>query len=289
MTASVLYDEPGPVTRRRLRIASIVSLALLAAGLAWVVYRLWDAGQLDGERWEVFTEGDTLGYLRAGLLITLRLGVFAIVLATALGLVLALGRVAEPWWVRFPVGVWVQVFRAIPLLALIVFAYVGLPRYDIRLSGFWCVVLGLTLYNSAALAEIFRTGIVTLDRGQREAAASIGLGWWAAMRLVVLPQALRRMLPSYVSQIVTIVKDTSLGFVVAAEEFLSRARVVGNFRGGRYLVPSLLVAAACYLVVNLTLSRLAHRLEGRAGRRAGGVVAVDPELELGTAEATRVP
>ena len=96
MTASVLYDEPGPVTRRRLRIASIVSLALLAAGLAWVVYRLWDAGQLDGERWEVFTEGDTLGYLRAGLLITLRLGVFAIVLATALGLVLALGRVAEP-------------------------------------------------------------------------------------------------------------------------------------------------------------------------------------------------
>jgi glutamate transport system permease protein len=88
------------------------------------------------------------------------------------------------------------------------------------------------------------------------------------------------MLPSYVSQIVTIVKDTSLGFVVAAEEFLSRARVVGNFRGGRYLVPALMVAALAYLVVNLTLSRLAQRLGRRAGRKSGGVVAIDPELQL---------
>ena len=79
----------------------------------------------------------------------------AIVLATALGLALALGRVAERRWIRFPVGVWIEVFRAVPLLALIVFAYVGLPKYDIRLSGFWCVVLGLVLYNSAGLAEIF--------------------------------------------------------------------------------------------------------------------------------------
>jgi glutamate transport system permease protein len=270
--ASVLYDDPGPRTLKRMRIASAISIGLIAAALGWVVYRLWDAGQLHGDRWSIFTEGDTLEYLWSGLLVTLRLAVTAIVLATALGLALALGRVADQWWIRTPVGVWIEVFRAVPLLALIVFAYVGLPKYDIRLSGFWCVVVGLVLYNSAALAEIFRTGIVSLDSGQREAAQTIGLRWWSTMRLVLLPQGLRRMMPSYVSQIVTIVKDTSLGFVVAAEEFLSRARVVGNFRGGRYLVPALLVASFAYLVVNVTLSRVAHRLEGRVGRKSGGVV-----------------
>jgi glutamate transport system permease protein len=282
---SVLFDEPGPRTRRRIRTASAISVAVIVLGLAWVVYRLWDAGQLDGERWEIFTEGGTLRFLWEGMLVTLRLALYAIVLASAAGLLLALGRVAERRWIRWPVGAWIEVFRAVPLLALIVFAYVGLPKYDIRLSGFWCVVLGLVLYNSAALAEIVRAGILSLDRGQREAAMTIGLRWWSMMRLVVLPQALRRMLPSYVSQVVTIVKDTSLGFVVAAEEFLSRARVVGNFRGGRYLIPALLTAAAAYLVVNLTLSRLAHRLERRGGRKSGGVIAIDPELQLATVDA----
>jgi glutamate transport system permease protein len=269
MTATVLYDDPGPRARRRILIASIVSTVVLALVLVWVIVRLADAGQFDGARWEIFTEGNTFRFLREGLLVTLRLAVVSIALATAVGLTLALGRVAERRWIRWPVGVWIEVFRAIPLLALIVFAYLGLPRYGIRLAGFWCVVIGLTLYNSAALAEVFRAGILSLERGQWEAAASIGLRWWATMRIVILPQALRRMLPAYVSQVVTIVKDTSLGFIVAAEEFLSRARVVGNFRGGRYLVPALLVAAGVYL-----------------GRKSGGVVAIDPELALAGGELT---
>jgi glutamate transport system permease protein len=279
-TTRVLYDEPGPRTRRRILIASIVSLAVVGLALAWVVLRLWDAGQFDGERWEIFTEGDTARFLWEGLLVTLRLAVVSIAFASILGLALALGRIAARRWIRWPVGVWIEVFRAIPLLALIVFAYLGLPKYDIRISGFWCVVLGLTLYNSAALAEIFRAGILSLEKGQWEAAATLGLRWPTTMRQVILPQGLRRMLPSYVSQIVTIVKDTSLGFIVAAEEFLSRSRVVGNFRGGRYLVPALITAAIVYLIVNLTLSRFAHRLEGRVGRKAGGVIALDPELAL---------
>ena len=279
-TTRVLYDEPGPRTRRRILLASIVSLVVVGLAVAWVLLRLWDAGQFDGERWEIFTEGDTARFLWEGLLVTLRLAVVSITFASILGLALALGRIAGRRWIRWPVGVWIEVFRAIPLLALIVFAYLGLPKYDIRISGFWCVVLGLTLYNSAALAEIFRAGILSLEKGQWEAAATLGLRWPTTMRQVILPQGLRRMLPSYVSQIVTIVKDTSLGFIVAAEEFLSRSRVVGNFRGGRYLVPALITAALVYLIVNLTLSRFAHRLEGRVGRKAGGVVAIDPELAL---------
>ena len=269
MTASVLYDEPGPRARRRMAVASIVAALVLVGVAAWIVWRFYDAGQLEGRRWSVIW--DSRDYLWGGLLITLRLAATAIVLSTALGLLLALGRTADRAWIRWPVGAWIELFRAIPLLALIIFAYIALPKYDIRLSPFWCVVLGLLLYNSAAIAEIFKAGILTLDRGQREAAASLGLRYWNVMRIVVLPQAISRMLPAYVSQIVTVVKDTSLGFVVSAEELLRRGRAIGEFNNAA-VVTALIAVAIPYLVINVTLSYVARRLERRQARRrsAGG-------------------
>ncbi len=141
-----------------------------------------------------------------------------------------------------------------------------MPKYGIRFSPFWCVVIGLVLYNSAAIAEILKAGILTLDRGQREAAASLGLRYWIVMRVVVLPQAIFRMLPAYVSQVVTIVKDTSLGFVVSAEELLRRARAIGEFNNAA-VVTALIAAAVPYLTINVTLSYLARRLERRQARQ----------------------
>jgi glutamate transport system permease protein len=264
MTASVLYDKPGPRGRRRIAIASGLAGAVLAGVLAWIGWRFFDAGQLEGRRWSVIW--DSREYLWGGLLITLRLAATAIVLATVLGMALGLGRTARRAWIRWPVGAWVEFFRAVPLLALIIFAYIALPKYDIRLSPFWCVVAGLVLYNSAALAEILKAGILTLDRGQREAAASLGLRYWTTMRVVVLPQAIRRMLPAYVSQVVTIVKDTSLGFVVSAEELLRRTRAIGEFNNAA-VVTALIAAAIPYLVINVTLSYVARRLERRQDRR----------------------
>jgi glutamate transport system permease protein len=264
MTASILYDEPGPRGRRRIAVASGVGGAVVVGVLAWVAWRFFDAGQFEGRRWSVIW--DSREYLWGGLLITLRLAATAMVLATVLGVALGLGRTAQRAWIRWPVGVWVEFFRAVPLLALIIFAYIALPKYDIRLSPFWCVVAGLVLYNSAALAEILKAGILTLDRGQREAAASLGLRYWTTMRAVVLPQAIRRMLPAYVSQVVTIVKDTSLGFVVSAEELLRRTRAIGEFNNAA-VVTALIAAAIPYLVINVTLSYIARRLERRQGRR----------------------
>jgi glutamate transport system permease protein len=264
MTAYVLYDEPGPRGRRRIAVASAIAVAAMLAVLAWVGWRVFEAGQFEGGRWSIIW--DSREYLWGGLLITLRLAATAIVLATALGLVLGLARSAQRAWIRWPVGVWVEFFRAVPLLALIIFAYIALPKYGLRLSPFWCVVSGLVLYNSAALGEIFRAGILTLDRGQREAAASLGLRYWSTMRIVVLPQAIRRMMPAYVSQIVTIVKDTSLGFAVSAEELLRRTRTIGEFDNSA-VVTALMAAAIPYLVINVTLSYMARRLERRQGRR----------------------
>jgi glutamate transport system permease protein len=268
MTATVLYDEPGPRARRRMAVASIVAGLVLVGLAAWIVWRFADAGQLEGRRWSIIW--DSRQYLWGGLLVTLRLAGVSIVLATVLGVLLSLGRTAERTWIRWPVGAWVELFRAIPLLAMIIFAYIALPKYGIRLSPFWCVVSGLVLYNSAAIGEIFKAGILTLDRGQREAAASLGLRYWQQMRIVVLPQAIARMLPAYVSQIVTVVKDTSLGFVVSAEELLRRGRAIGEFNNAA-VVTALIAIALPYLVINLTLSYVARRLERRqANRRSAG-------------------
>jgi glutamate transport system permease protein len=264
MTTSVLFDEPGPRGRRRIAVASGVASVVVVGVLAWVVWRFLDAGQFEGRRWSVIW--DSRDYLWGGLVVTLRLAATATVLATILGVALGLGRTARRAWIRWPVGAWVGFFRAVPLLALIIFAYIALPKYDIRLSPFWCVVGGLVLYNSAALAEIVKAGILTLERGQREAAASLGLRYWTTMRIVVLPQAIRRMLPAYVSQVVTIVKDTSLGFVVSAEELLRRTRSIGEFDNAA-VVTALIAAAVPYLVINVTLSYAGRRLERRPGRR----------------------
>jgi glutamate transport system permease protein len=147
----------------------------------------------------------------------------------------------------------------------VLFSALGLPRYGVRLSLFWYLALGLIVYNGAVLGEIFRAGILSLDRGQSEAAYALGLGYWQAMLLVVIPQAARRMVPAIVSQLVTLLKDTSLGSVIAFEELLRRGRISGEFYGNT--LQTLFVVALMYIVVCFSLSLLARCLEVRQRRR----------------------
>jgi glutamate transport system permease protein len=208
------------------------------------------------------------------------------VLAIVFGSLLALGRLARNAPTRWLSGGWVEIFRAVPLLLLIYFSARGLPRLGVDAPAFWYVVFGLTLYNSAVLAEIFRAGILSLDRGQSEAAEALGLSYWQTMLLVVIPQAFRRMIPAIVSQLVTLLKDTSLAFIVAYEEFLRRAFIVGEIPG-KPLLQSLFVAALVYVAVNFTLSRIARRLEVRQRRRfgAGGIVVRGAAEDLAVVDA----
>ena len=162
---------------------------------------------------------------------------------------------------------YVEFFRGVPLILLIFFSALGLPRYGVELSLFWYLALGLIVYNGAVLGEIFRAGILSLDRGQSEAAYSLGMSYWQAMLLVIIPQAARRMIPAIVSQLVTLLKDTSLGAPIAYLELLRSARVNGEFFQNP--LQSLFVAALLYIVVNIALSRIARRLEVRQRRRYG--------------------
>lgn len=273
MTAErvVLGDDLGPRGRRIAAIASAVTVVVMVALTLVVWQRLAEKGQLAARKWEFLTNGRVRGFLLGGLAATLKAAIAAMVLALFVGGGLALGRIAPFRTIRWLCGLVVQFFRAVPLLTLILFISLSFPGWGLRWSALWYLVLALVAYNSAVLAEVFRAGILSLPKGQTEAACSLGMGWWQTMRLVVLPQALRRMIPAIVSQLVTLLKDTSLGLVIPYEELLRRGQITGeSFRLHSPVLQSTFVVACMYWAVNFSLSRIARRLEVRPRRRSRG-------------------
>jgi glutamate transport system permease protein len=276
-----LSDAPGPRARRRVLIGSVVGALLVAALVALVIQRLEETGQFRSAFWEPFTRSGVQRILLRGLGATLRAAGVALVLAVALGLVLAAGRLSERGVVRLASGAVVEFFRALPLVLLIFFAFLGLPELGIEIGAFGALVIGLTLYNGSVLAEIFRAGINAVPRGQREAAYSLGLRKGAVTRLILVPQAVRIMLPTIISQLVVLLKDSALGFIVAYPELLRSGRRIYTNIGN--VIPTAIVIAAIYIVINLALSALATFLESRQRgvRRRRTVADVPVEIGVG--------
>jgi glutamate transport system permease protein len=272
VSEAVLYDAVGPRGRRRILLGSIAGVLGVAAVVGVAVARLAAKGSFDPELWRVLTEGAVQRLIGRGLVATLRAAVVAMVLAMAVGAVLAVGRLSRRAWVARLAGAWVELFRGLPLLLLILFLFLALPAVGITISVFWALVAGLTLYNGAVIGEIFRAGILSLPRGQTEAAYAIGLRRGQTLRLILVPQAVRRMLPALISQLVTLLKDTSLGFVIGYAELLRNGRTAVEFLGGRYSIPIYTAIAVVYIAVNASLSFLARWLDRRTRRRLGRTV-----------------
>jgi glutamate transport system permease protein len=270
--SAVLYDVPGPKARRRSAIGSVIGSVLVAAVVVAVVLRLQSRGQFEAEKWEPFKDPDIISALWKGLLATLRAAGLAVLLALVLGTVLAVGRLSERRWVRQPATWIVELFRAIPLVLLILFFFF---RFGDSLGRYGALVAALALYNGAVLAEVFRAGILAVPRGQSEAAAAIGLRKGQTMRLILVPQAVRVMLPAIIAQCVVALKDTALGFIIAYPELLRTGQLIYN--GFFNIIPTALVVAAIYVAMNLLLSRLAILAERRQSR-------VRPVVTLGPAE-----
>ncbi len=274
MTVPVLFDVPGPKARARIRIGTVVGALLVAALVALVLLRLAGNQQLDPQRWAILfdTRTGVPQTLGRALLTTLEAAVVGMVIATVAGLFLAVGRLSDHGAVRSVVGTWIEFFRAIPLLVLIFAIFFLLPKYGLDLSAFQALVLGLALYNSAVLAEIFRAGILSIDKGQREAAYGLGMRKSQVMTLVLLPQAIRRMLPVLIAQLVVLLKDTSLGFIIGFAELLRQSRGLVEFLsasfGNTYTFQIYVAAGVVYIVVNVLLSLLARYVERRTRRNA---------------------
>jgi glutamate transport system permease protein len=283
-TPTVLFDIPGPRARRRHRIGTFVGGLVLLALIGLALWRLGVNGQLEPARWAVLFDANS-GVPQAfgnALVNTLQVAAVGMVAATLLGVLLAVGRLSDHRWVRVPVTAVIEFFRAVPLLILILFCLLYLPTVGIPIGPFGALALGLTLYNMAVLAEIFRAGILSVDRGQREAASALGMRKYQVMVLVLLPQAVRRMLPVLVAQLVVLLKDSSLGFIVGYFELLRQARSLVeffNFKFGDLYTFQLYVAAGLiYIIVNVLLSTLAKYVERRTRRNTK--VAATAEVEL---------
>ncbi|MET9693311.1 amino acid ABC transporter permease [Streptomyces sp. NPDC006514] len=288
--SSVLYDTPGPKAKVRNWIYSGIFVVLFGLVLWWALSLMGEKGQLDADKWSPFVTDSRIWttYLLPGLLETLKAGALAMLIALPFGALLGIGRLSDHAWVRGPVGAWVEFFRAIPVLMLMLFGFALMaPRLmdvpsDTR--PFWAVVTGLVLYNSAVIAEIVRAGVLSLPHGQSDAAKAIGMRKGQTMFHVLIPQAVTAMLPALVSQLVVILKDTAIGGALLgfAELLSTNRQISANYSN---TIATLVVIALIYIVVNFGLTTFASLLEGRlrkSKKSTGAVVGVNDVNDMAT-------
>lgn len=249
-SATALYDIPGPVTRRRHRVYGIVSTAVILALVGWIVHLLFDTEQFTAAKWTPFAYKGIQELLLRGLGNTLKAFAYAAVLSLVLGAVLAVGRLSVHRAVRWVSTLLVEFFRAMPVLVMIFFIFVAL-----KVQPLPALVTGLTLYNGSVLAEVFRTGINSVERGQREAAYALGLRKTQVTTYVLAPQAVRAMLPTIISQLVVALKDTSLGYLITYEEFLHAGKLIAsNLDYDLPFIPVVMVISPIYIGMCMLLS-----------------------------------
>ncbi|SHT39254.1 amino acid ABC transporter permease [Mycobacteroides abscessus] len=261
--ATVMYDAPGPKGRALHRIIAVVFTALVGVVAAWVIWTLVANEQLTTEKWSPFLRLNTwTTYILPGLLGTVTAAALSIVFALVLGAVLGIGRLSEHRAVRWIYSALVEFFRAIPVLILMVFSYYLYGQQAVFPSeylAFAAVVTGLSLYNGSVIAEILRSGIQSLPKGQSEAAVALGMRKSQMMRLILLPQSISAMLPALISQMVIALKDSALGYAFGYIEVV-RSGIRSASYYGNYL-PALVVVAVIMIIINFALSSLATRIE----------------------------
>ena len=269
-----LYEAPGPKTRVKIRIGTAVAAVAVAALLGFVVYQFWVTGQLDPQYWVFFTWGSTWRFLLAGLAGTMKVAITAGAIALVLGLALMLGRISGIRPLAALCRVVTDFFRGVPSLLLIYFFFLVVPQYGIKLSSFWMITLPVALAASGVLAEVFRAGVNAVPHGQVEAALALGMRPFRVTRKIVLPQAIRYVIPSLISQLVVVVKDTTVAYVVSYPDMLQNARVlITNYDA---LVSTYLVVAVIYILLNYAINQLSVYVAHRSGTRVVSRYSTNP-------------
>lgn len=281
---SVLFDAPGPRARRAIAVGNVVGAVIVLGIAALVLLELGRKGQLSWDLWApVFTANAWENYFLPGLQNTLRAAGFAIVGAVVFGLVLGSGRLSHVRVLRWACGVVVEFFRAVPVLLMMIFFWLLLGLREVPDAPFLAVVISLVLYNGSVIAELVRSGVGNLPKGQGEAGLAIGLTRGQTLRSIQLPQALIAMLPALVSQLVVVLKDTALGQIITYPELLRAAQILGVGFGN--ILQTLTVAAVIFIVINYALTALAQWLSRFLSGRTAGATAAGPGIGNPTAVA----
>lgn len=275
---NVLYDVPGPKAKLRSRIASVIAIVAIAAGLAALIWALAAPritaggaelpGMFDPTRWDILSDRAVWRRIGVGVLNTLQMAGVAAVGAVLFGVLISFLRTAQTGWIRYPMVVVLEFLRGMPVLLMMLFVLLIFST-----GAYWAGVIALILYNGAIIGEALRAGIAALPRGQREAGLAIGLGPIRTRLSIEFPQAFRQMLPIIIAQLVVLLKDTSLAYVIGYNELLrTTTNQLANYYGSRYLFTLFFVTFAIYLGMNLLLSWIARIVARRveSGRMPKG-------------------
>ncbi|WAL98815.1 amino acid ABC transporter permease [Streptomyces sp. Je 1-369] len=260
--STALYDIPGPKTVRRHKLYGVISTLIVLALIGWILYLLFDTDQFTATKWTPFEYKGIQELLLRGLGNTLKAFAISAVLALVLGGLLAMGRLSDHRPIRWLATLVVEFFRAMPVLVMIFFVFVAL-----KVQPLPALVAGLTLYNGSVLAEVFRSGVNSVERGQREAAYALGMRKTQVMGHVLVPQAVRAMLPAIISQLVVALKDTSLGYLITYEEFLHAGKLIAsNLDYDLPFIPVVMVISPIYIGMCMLLSWFAQWVSKRQRR-----------------------
>ena len=260
----ILYEAPGPKTRRRIAWATTGALLLLAALLFLVIRQFYITGQLGERYWAFFGRITTYRFLGEGLLITVEAAVTGSAISFALGFLLMRGRLQKNRLLRWASTGIIQVTRGVPTLLFIYFFFLVVPQTGWKLSAFWKITLPCAISACGVVAEALRGGVNAVPKGQREAALSLGYRETRLFYRIIFPQAIRFVIPSLIAELVIVLKDTTFASIVSCADLMQNAKVlISNYDA---LLSIYLVVAAIYILINYLLNKLSDRLARRMNR-----------------------
>lgn len=257
-----------PVVAQRGRVVRFLRAQQSLIGVLLVLALLPFLFRMDPDNFRPFvTEIGIWRFLGEGVVMVLASSLAAILISLPMALAFALGRLSPYWWLHWPSLAYIEVVRALPLLLVIFYIFLKMPALSFGLftREMLAVTAALTLYTAAVNAELLRAGILSLDKGQTEAARSLGLSYWQTLRHVVLPQTYQRVLAPLIAQFTTLLKDTSLGSIIGMVELLQRGKII--FQGFRNPMEALYVVAILYFAMNFVLERVSNATERKEVRR----------------------
>lgn len=260
-----LYEAPGKRAKRRIAIATAVSVAALAALLALIIRQFYISGQLNAKYWTLFTRYTTWRFIGQGLLMTVKVALTAAVITFGLGFVLMRGRLNPHRFVSGASAALIEFSRGVPTLLFIYFFFLAAPQFGLKLSSFWRITLPCAISACGVVAEVFRSGVNAVPKGQREAALSLGMSERRTFYRIIFPQAFRYVIPSMIAELVIVLKDTTFAYVVNCADLMQNAKVlISNYDA---LVSIYLVVAVIYILINYALNKASDLLARRPNRR----------------------
>lgn len=257
----VLYEAPGPKTRKCITVITAISLAVLAVLFILILRQFYITGQLSSKYWALFTRFSTWKFLGRGLAGTLEVSIGAGVVAFFAGLVLMLGRISGSRLIRWLSTALIEFSRGVPTLLFIYFFFLIAPQFGLKLPAFWKISAPVAISAAGVVAEVLRSGVNSVPKGQTEAALSLGMRGGSVFFKIVFPQAMRYVIPALISELVIVLKDTTFAYVVNYSDLMQNARVlVSNYDA---LLSVYLVTAVIYILINYLLNKVSVAIARR--------------------------